>query len=356
MTACELTAAAAESMSNTACDSLQHIELWGLDGAPASRTDQLHQLAGLPSLSSVNLQDSSCPTLFLNSLTTRLTTLHLDSSCRKSQPDGRTTAPEWQATLRHVARCTALLSLTIPCSTSGELGVVAPALRQLQRLHLTGPGAAAGEDGDGMVELLVGLPHLTRLRWDNAYGHTFQRSCAGRACNWKELGFTTVSLALLARLPLRSLDSPVPWDTLVVDASVTVAEARAAAHNATRACTAGVQWPTRALNWCRASLSFRPPQGSSTFTQGAGEGDTPAALLRALQPLLAAPSLLKLAVSDLTWDGEAATALGQALNRSCDVLAFENGSLTAAACVQLAKSVPWLGHLSSETCAFRRMP
>ncbi len=317
------------------------MEVEGLTGADRrDLTIQLQQLAGLPSLSSISLLDSSSPTSFIGFIGSRLTALHLDKSYRQVEEGTQNLAPAWRATLRHAARCTALQSLGIPCVTSKELGAVAPALQQLRRLHLNGPHSVAA-GGDAMVERLLGLPHLTSQRWDDASWHSFQRSHASSPCRWRELSFKFVSLHQLARLSLHSLTSPVSWEAVVVDEDITVAEAQAAVDNSLRRCPAGGAW-TRQDQAMWPSLQFPPPAGSTTFTRGAGEGDTPAALLRALRPLLAAPGLDSLAVQHLAWDAELVRVLGEVLPDTCTSLCLSGGSLALPACVQLAKSLPWL--------------
>ncbi len=314
------------------------MEVEGLRGAPTHLTKQLQQLAGLPSLSSISLLDDSCPTLFINALATRLTALHLGASYRQIQYGTQAPTPAWQATLQHVARCTALQSLTIPCVTSEDLGVVAPALQRLRRLHLNGPGVAV--DGGAMVERLLGLPHLTSLRWEDVSDHAFQRSHASSPCQWRELSFRFIAPHQLACLPLHSLTSPVAWGTVIVYERTSVAEVQAAVDNVTRRCPAGGVW--RPQQGKRPTLQFFIPANSDTFTRGAGEGDTPAALLHALRPLLAARGVQQLGVSGLAWDMEAVQALGEVLPRTCAGLCLERGSLLLPACVQLASSQPWL--------------
>ncbi len=327
----------AECIVNLACVGLQHVELRGLrepaSGSKLLRDTQLLQLAGLPSLSSVSLLDSSCPTLFINALGTQLTALRLDGSYRQ--------LPTWQATQQHAARCTALQSLAIPCATSEELGLVAPALQHLRRLHLNGTGAAS-MSGDAMVEQLLALPHLTSLTWDDTYDHVLHHSHAGSPCQWRELRLGVGGPHQLARLPLHSLASPVAWHTLVVDQRTSVAEVQAAAHCVAHHSPAGGAW--RADGDQPLGLRFLGP-GGGAFTRGAGQGDTPAALLRALGPLLAAPGLTQLSVSGLAWDAVLVKVLGEVLPRTCVRLRLRSGSLPENACVQLPRSVPWVQEL-----------
>ncbi len=306
-----------------------------LTGEPIHRTVQLQQLAALPSLTSISLLDRTCPTQFLNVLSPRLTALHLDASYHQLAK------PAWQATLSHVARCTALQSLTIPCVTSEELGVVAPALQRLRRLHLNGPGRRV--DGDAVVERLLGLPHLTSLRWDNPSWQKLHHSHASSPCHWQELSLGYIRPHQLARLPLHSLTSPISWANITVDQHTSVAEVQAVVDNVARRCPAGGAWRPRKRTW--PTLQFFPPPGSALFARGAGEGDTPAALLRALQPLLAAPGLDTLAIMGLAWDVELVKVLGQVVPRRCTALCLYGGTAALPACVQLAKSLPWLQEL-----------
>ncbi len=339
---CALQATAANTLLGAGFRRLQHVELRRLAGDKRAWQAHLPQLAGLSSLSSVSLQDNSCPTLFLGTLSTRLTSLHLDQRYRHVQPNTHSPAASWLATLQHVARCTRLESLTIPCVIGEELGLVAPALGQLRRLHLNSLGALQGPVvGDAVVEQLLRLPHLTSLHWDNARKHRLQQSYASQPCAWRELIFGVATPHLLARLPLHSLISPVRWDRLVVDELASVAEVQAAATNVATRCQAGWAWAqspahTLALWFIQA--------GHATFVRGATEGDTPAALLRAMGPLLA--GLQELGISYVTWDVELSRALGEVLPRTCTELHFENGSFTrATALVELASSAPWLQSL-----------
>ncbi len=337
---CQLTAVGATSLVDAECGTLQHVEVEGLRGDRTHTTIQLLQLAGLPSLSSVSLLDSTCPTQFLNILSTRLTALHLDSSYRQVEEGTDTPTPVWRATLRHATRCTALQSLAIPCSTSEELGLVAPALQQLRRLHLNWPYGVA-VDGDAMVERLLGLPHLTSLTWEDISGQTFRRSHASSPCRWRELGFRFIAPHQLASLPLHSLTSPVAWEVFIMDHEASVAEVQAAVDNVARRCPLSGVWRKPPGAWW-PGVQFLPPTGSDTFTRGAGEGDTPPVLLRALRPLLAAPDLRQLGVTGLAWDVEVVKALGEALPHACTGLALQRGSLALPACMQLAVSIPWV--------------
>ncbi len=337
ITRCELTVAAADSLLSTACTSLQHVEVDWLYGERTHLTIQLQQLGGLRSLTSVSL-DETCPTLFLNTLGTRLTALHLDECCGEVDPDTYTPTPVWRATLQHVACCTALQSLAMPCDTAEELGLVAPALQQLRRLHLNGPGVAV--DGDAVVERLLGLPHLTSLRWEDISQHSLQRSHAGSPCHWRELSFGCVSPHQLARLPFHSLTtSPVSWDTIVVHHRTSVAEVQAAVDSVARRCPVGGVWKTQGTEWPKVQFSAAE---HGAFSRGVGEGDAPPALLRALRPLLAAPGLRQLEVTHLTWDVELARVLGEVLPRTCTALGLSLGSASLPACVELAVSFPWV--------------
>ncbi len=125
----------------------------------------------------------------------------------------QTPTPAWRATLQHVARCTALQDLAVPCVTAEELRLLAHApapgaspsrspphladmdegedeedveegqeeqrvgggdapLGRLQRLHLSGPRVEVA-DGLGVLEVLLALPRLARLRWEDCSGHCF---------------------------------------------------------------------------------------------------------------------------------------------------------------------------------------
>ncbi len=151
---CMLKPAARAAPLDAACGSLRSVEIEGLSagGPPPQRaavaTAQLRQLAKLPSLSSVELKDASCPTLFLLALATQLTRLHLDDHYRQCLPDmPDTPAPAWRATLEQVARCTRLRELAIPCGTVEDLGLLAPALQQLRHLELNALDQVRGRPG-----------------------------------------------------------------------------------------------------------------------------------------------------------------------------------------------------------------
>ncbi len=202
-------------------------------------TVQLRQLTKLPNLSTVVLMEGSyaCPTLFLAELGAQLTSLDVAWSYRQCEPATQTPTPVLRATLQHVARCTRLQDLTMPCQTAEELGLVAPALQQLRTLGLS--GAAAAADGDAMMEALLGLPHLTNLHWGDRSRHTFQGWYNDRPCRWERLTFCGVSPQVLARLPLHSLKQPVEWDWVMVDSTVSLDEVRAAVANVVQSCPAG---------------------------------------------------------------------------------------------------------------------
>ncbi len=152
---CTLTPAARTTTLDAACGGLHIVELEGLMVRRAPRrgarpaasssdpslqqlaTAQLRQLAKLPSLSSVELNDSTWPTLFLVALGTQLTRLELHASYRQCEPGTQTPTAAWRSTLQHVARCTLLEQLHVPCGTAEELGLVVPALQQLRKLVLT---------------------------------------------------------------------------------------------------------------------------------------------------------------------------------------------------------------------------
>ncbi len=340
VSSCQLTAAAEQSLIDLGCSRLQHVELQLLRAPLADiATTQLQQLAGLPSLSSLSLLDRSCPTVCLEQLSTQLTALRLDGDF--VDYSATLDAAQWRATLQHVALCTALQSLTIPCSRDEELAAVAPALQRLPRLRLNHQRAAP--PADAMVERLLALPHLTSLHWGLVSSHAFQRSHADSPCRWRELNFGLVSPRHLAHLPLRSLTSPVAWSTILLDARASVGEVQAAVDNVARGCPAGGAWRPEEAD-CKPGVSFLSPAGG-TFARGASEGDTPAALLRALRPLLAAPGLRSLDIRRLAWDAELVRALGEVLPRTCRRLGVSHGSWALPASIQVPRSLPWLEEL-----------
>ncbi len=342
--------------------SLQSLEVSG-EGIKASH---LSSLAALPRLSSISLgHDSECSGV-LTSLGSQLTALELESDLRQCLDGTQRPAPAWRATLEHVTRCAQLRSLTIPCVTSEELTLVAPALAQLRDLHLCGwLGGCSRVDGDAVVEALLRLPHLTSLRWDRASRYTLQRSYTKDPCRWKQIAIESITPQLLARLPLHSLTAPLAWEDLVIDGSTSVADVEAAAAAAAR-CPGGVAWRPGYHNFpCR--LWFEGPRwadGSEhffgdedeyddalPFEHGATEADTPAALLRALRPLLAAVSpgrpgkAARMQVENAAWDVEAVRALGAALPATCTELVISNGRLPLLALVEVVHSLPQLEQL-----------
>ncbi len=129
----------------------------------------------------------------------------------------------------------------------------------------------------------------------------------------------------------------------MLDGATTLADVQAAARNVARGCLVGGAWQPGAV-W---TLHFyvHPEDDDDTYAGGDGEGDTPVALLRALRPLLAVPSLDNLVMTNLQWDAELVGALGEALPRTCTTLSLQGGSVTPVACMQLARSAPWLQEL-----------
>ncbi len=242
---CALTPAARATVLDAACCRLHLVSIQGLSADAQQQpnnsslqqlaTAQLRQLAKLPSLSRVDLVDASCPTLFLVALGTQLTGLHVDHSYQQCEPGTQTPVPGWRATLQHVARCTRLQVLSMPCRTVGELALAAPALQQLRTLRLTSLRAVEA-DGDAVVEVLLGLPHLTSLYWSNCGASSMQRWYNARACQWEQLTTTSITPQQLARLPLHSLKQPYEWTSLQVPPSTLVHEARAAAANVMQRC------------------------------------------------------------------------------------------------------------------------
>ncbi len=334
---CVLTPAARTAALDTGCSRLQFLAVEalaarGAAGACAPQPDsqqqlamaQLVQLARLPSLSSVLLHDSSCPTPFLVALGAQLTRLHLDPSHRRSEPGTQTPTPGWRATLQHIARCTRLRELHVPCQTAEELGLAAPALQQLRDLRLS-DARRMQADGDAVVELLLGLPHLTSLWWqDLTYSNVF-RSHADRPCRWERLTLSSVMLHQLARLPLHSLKQPVWWSGLTVATQTPMDVVRAAVANVTRRCPAGFRWA----------------QGDATLVPWlAFVGPVDPAVLQALQPLFA--PLTNVNVCSVAWDAGLVRALGEALPRTCTRLSLVWGSASREALEQVAHSLPWV--------------
>ncbi len=340
---CVLTPAARTTVLDAACNRLRHLEITGLAlpgppqpataGAAPSQpapslqqlaTAQLRQLAKLPSLSSIRLLDSSCPTLFLVALGTHLTRLWLHESCQQCEPGTQTPTPAWRATLQHVARCTRLRELNIPCNTAGELGLVAPALQQLRTLRLTHPWPLQ-TDGDAVVEVLLGLPHLTSLHWHSPALHTLGRWYTDHPCSWQQLTLPAVTVQQLARLPLHSLTQPVLFGHLAVPPVTSLHEVRAAVANVTQRCPAGFRWDAPDSG-ARLSLTLLP-------------GQEPA-FLRVLQPLLA--SVTGLEMDGFKCDAEVLKALGEVLPHMCTRLELSFMLMPGDALEQVARSLPWV--------------
>ncbi len=107
---CSLTPAAKTMTIDLACARLRSVAISGLSAAtaPAQQqllplaTAQLRQLAKLPRFTSMELRDTSCPTLFILTLATQLTYLLLHESHRQCLPGTQTPAPAWRATLQQV--------------------------------------------------------------------------------------------------------------------------------------------------------------------------------------------------------------------------------------------------------------
>ncbi len=330
-----LTPATRTSLLDAGCSRLQRLKIKALSaqqapGAPNLQqlaTAQLRQLANLPSLSSVEFKDASCPTLFLVALGTQLTCLHLDRSYRQCLPSAQTPTPAWRAMLQHVARCTRLRELRIPCATAEELGLVAPALHQLHTLGLFAEPVET--DGDAVVEALLGLPHLTSLLWHKSSLHTIKRWHNDSQCRWENLTLWAVAPQLLARLPLHSLKQPVQWCSLVVLPLTPLRDVRAAVANVTRRCPAGFRWV--------AGVDGPPHLFLSALRDS--EMDVPG-MLRALQPLFAA--LCSFVVFHVEWDVPRVRALGEVLPRTCTDLSLSMGSVSREALEQVARSLPWV--------------
>ncbi len=214
--------------------------------------------------------------------------------------------------------------LDIPCETAEELGLAAPALQQLRELRLNGPGGVEGLDGDGVMDVLLGLPHLTSLNWGVASCHTFWRWHNDRPCPWEQLRFGGVTPDLLARLPLHSPKQPVQWQGLMVKPRTSARDVRAAVANVTQRCPLGFRWV------------------------GSGEqslpmvilGEANDAVLRALQPLLAPLNTVE--VVGVEWDAERVKAVGEVLPRTCTRLGLSLGIVSREELEQVARSLPWL--------------
>ncbi len=314
---------------------LSHVEMRdsGVDSVDAWCT-----LALLPSLASLKLEQTSFPTAALDSVSSKLTALDLDYTCQERR-DG--VLQPWEEFVRPIAACTRLQSLAFPCAGVKELKMVTAALPQLQRLHLRWADYVSEDDGDAMVEALLGLPRLTSLRWDACEDAALKRSFVDSPCRWRELSFMRITPLQLARLPLHSLTSPVSWDVFTVSGDATVAEVEAAAANVQRNSRHGCAWAEEP-DPEEHGLVFSPPEGSRAFVPA--PGTTTAALLRAASPLLAgaAGTLRTLQVCNVPWDVEEVRALGEALPRACTRLVLRGDSMTPLACVELAHSLPWL--------------
>ncbi len=345
---CALTPAARTTVLDLGCSRLQRVLVHGLAAQPAAppnttslqqlATAQLRQLSKLPSLDNVTLKDSSCPTLFLVALGTQLTRLDLYDSFRQCEPGTQTPTPGWRATLQHVARCTRLRELVIPCQTAEELGVVAPALRELRALCACA-SRPADADGDAVIELLLGLPCLTSLTWDNWAFHRVRRSYVDRPCRWEALAAASISAQQLGRLPLHSLARPFEWRQLVVPEGTALSDVRAAAANVTncntRCCTAGFRW---ASSW---------PNDPARLVLLVSREDVPA-VLTAVRPLFQASALASVDVGGVLWDVTRVKVLGEVLPRTCEHLALSLGGVSGeealeqwpAACPGCAPSSP----------------
>ncbi len=308
------------------------VEAPGAHDHAAIATAQLRQLAKLPSLGNITLMHQSVPTLFLQDLATQLTRLSLHKAYRQVLPGTQTPAPAWQATLQQVAHCTGLRHLAIPCATTEELGLVAPALQRVRTLRLLTSESLRG-DGDAVVELLLGLPHLTSLQWERSlltlsrwYNDPEQQPCC-----WEELVFGGVTPNVLARLPLHSLKRPVDWTTLSVEHPAPVQEVEAAVANVMQRCPAGFRW------WSPDNL---PPRLG--FLRGP-DRDV-GAYLQAVQPLLA--PLASVLIRGIAWDAGLVKVLAQVLPRTCTHLALGAGATTRPALERGAGALPWVQRLT----------
>ncbi len=330
---CSLSLHASGNAICTDLGRLLHVEVDAMENSSdEEQTVQLMQLGALPSLSSLTLLHQPCPTLCLVTLASRLTSLRLDASYRVLNPGTLTPTAGWRATLQHVARCTRLEQLTIPCATREELAAAAPALARLRWLHLNAAHRHGHDSlgGDALVEQLLGLPGVPGI---------LQRP-HDTPSSLRELRLQCMSLRQLARLPLRSLTSKLEWEVLLVDQHTTASDVHAAVANMSQA----PQWSWRYDGDGFARLQFLAAPGDAAFTRGAAEGGTPAALLRALQPLLRHVGML--AVSGLAWDTGVVQVLGEVLSRSCTRLHLAGGGpMPVAACLEVVRSLPWVESL-----------
>ncbi len=315
---------------STAFRHLQHLELSvGVDDFKS----QLPHLARLPALASLTLRTDQLLTDFLPSLSGKLTALELGAWFRSTAWDRPLQpSPEWKATLQHVAQCTRLQSLVIPCATGPELQPPARALKQLRHLRLN--YTRGGQlDGDALLEVLLGpsLTQLTSLTWDDATQHDLQRSYDGRPCSWRRLHLEVAGAQQLARLPLRSVAGPVSCATLRMDNRASAAELAALASPLLRAAGAA----------SLAHVRFPDGSGANEFKHGATPADTPLALLRALRPLLQGP---RLHFSGLRWDAP----LLRALPPTCRSLRLSGGEMPMMVLLEVLTRLPWLEELYLE--------
>ncbi len=341
---CDMSPAAATSQLDSGCGGIHHVTVSLGRRAPALPA-QLAQLPSLRGLTSLTLHNRTS-TPFLPSLSSQLTALELGYGFRVYSVLARCAPAEWVATLRNVAQCTRLRSLTLPATTAEELRPVATALTQLRRLHLShffdaerDGGAELQLDGDAMVDLLLGLTHLTSLRWQMTPPYVMRRSHASRPCSWRELAFYGVSAHQLVRLPLHSLTSPVDLEAVFIGAQDSVADVQGLVSVLAGAGGPGVRWKgsvcsVRFNNW---------RTGSDTFVHGATAADTPAALLRALQPLMAGAA--EVDVRNIEWGAEAVRALPQ----SCERLGLLAGEVPLAATVEMARCLHQLERVRLES-------
>ncbi len=330
---CTLSPAAATAQLDSDCSSLQHLAVstWGQE---ASLPAQLAQLPSLRGLTSLTLDTMATSTAFLPSLSSQLTALVLDNDYRKCNRQTQRPTADWAATLQRVAQCTRLRSLALPAATAEELRPVATALPRLRRLHLNydfdderDGGVEVELDGDAMVEVLLGLTQLTSLRWDMTVPYVMRRSHADRPCSWRELAFYGVSAHQLVQLPLHSLTSPVALEAVFIGAQDTVADVQRLVSALVGEGRSGVRWPASIC-----SVRFNAwLTDIEMFVHGATPADTPAALLRALQPLLAGAAEAR--VRNVKWDAEAVRALPQ----SCRSLQLLDGEVPLAAAVEMSQ-------------------
>ncbi len=330
---CTLSSAAATAQLDSECSSIQHLTV-SMRAQAAALPAQLAQLPSFRGLTSLTLHTTATSTAFLPSLSSQLTALELDSGFRDYSFQTQRPTADWAATLQRVAQCTRLRSLALPATTVEELRPLATALPQLRCLYLNYDftdervdSLSLELDGDAMVEVLLGLTQLTSLSWEETWPYVVRRSHADRPCGWRELYLGGVGVQQLLHLPLRSLTSPVTLRTLDIVPRDGVADVQRFVSALAGEGAPGVAWQ-QSERIVQFNSWFPTPD---LFVHGAAPADTPAALLRALQPLLA--GAVEVRVENVEWDAEAVRELPQ----SCRKLSVRDGEVPLVAMVEMAR-------------------